>query len=142
MALFDVKKLILSAGVALVMLLAADANANAQSSRQIERERQRIEPDNARYQRERQERYRSDQNSSGVTRRTEQRVNNASYSNGYEQGLVAGEFDGRKRKYNRSNVYRDSGAYPDQGDPTSSDYIYRQGYLHGYNDGYNSIRNY
>jgi hypothetical protein len=56
--------------------------------------------------------------------------------------LLAGEYDRRKRKYNQSNVYRDTGAYPNDGDPTSSDYIYRQGYLQGYNDGYNGIRNY
>lgn len=142
MALFDIKKLILSAGIGLVVLLAANINADAQSSRQIERERQRIERENARYQRERQARYRTDGNGSGVDRRSEQRVNNSTYANGYDQGLIAGEFDRRKRKYNQSNVYRDSGSYPNQGDPTSSDYIYRQGFLQGYNDGYNGIRNY
>ncbi|PYT01951.1 MAG: hypothetical protein DMF63_03715 [Acidobacteria bacterium] len=66
----------------------------------------------------------------------------ATESNGYNQGFQAGQYDRRKRKYNQSNVYRDTGAYPNDGDPTSSDYIYRQGYLQGYNDGYNGTRNY
>jgi hypothetical protein len=142
MALFNIKKVILAAGFSLAILMAANADVNAQSRRDIERERQRIERENARYEREQQRRYRSNRSSSNVSRQTEQRVNNANYANGYQQGLLAGQYDRRKRKYNQSNVYRDTGSYPNQGDPTSSDYIYRQGYLQGYNDGYNGVRNY
>ena len=142
MALFNIKKVILAAGFSFAILMAANADVNAQSRRDIERERQRIERANARYEREQQRRYRSNRSSSNVSRQTEQRVNNANYANGYQQGLLAGQYDRRKRKYNQSNVYRDTGSYPNQGDPTSSDYIYRQGYLQGYNDGYNGVRNY
>jgi hypothetical protein len=145
MALFDIKKILVTFGFGMLIFVAANVDANAQSRREIERERQRIERENARYQRQRQrqqDQYRGDRNNSRVGARTEQRVNNANYSNGYQQGLLAGQYDRRKRKYNQSNVYRDTGAYPNQGDPTSSDYIYRQGYLQGYNDGYNGQRNY
>ena len=142
MALFDIKKVIVAAGFALVVLLTANADVSAQSRREIERERERIERQDARYERERQRYNRNDRTQSGVSRRTEQRIANANYTNGYRQGLLAGQFDRRKRKYNQSNVYRDTGSYPNEGDPTSSDYIYRQGYLAGYNDGYNGVRNY
>ena len=57
-------------------------------------------------------------------------------------GYQAGIYDRRRGKYNQSNVYRDTGSYPNEGDPTSTDYIYRQGYLAGYNDGFNGRRNY
>ncbi|MEP7149444.1 MAG: hypothetical protein ABI857_11235 [Acidobacteriota bacterium] len=136
------RKGILTAGFGLAILIGANVDATAQSRREIERERQRIEREDARYQRERQRRNRNDRNGPVVTRRTEQRVANANYSNGYQQGLLAGEYDRRKRKYDQSNVYRETGSYPNDGDPTSSDYIYRQGYLQGYNDGFNGIRNY
>ena len=142
MALFDIKKSLVLGGFALAIFVAASVDVSAQSRREIERERQRIERENARYQRQQRERYNRNRNGSRVTARTEQRVNNANYSNGYQQGLLAGQYDRRKRKYNQSNVYRDTGSYPNQGDPTSSDYIYRQGYLQGYNDGYNGVRNY
>jgi hypothetical protein len=137
-SLFSIRKIGITAAFAFVVIASASVETSAQSRRDIERERQRIERENARYQRDR----RRDRNSSGVTRRTEQRVANANFAHGYEQGLLAGEYDRRKRKYNQSNVYRDTGSYPNDGDPTSSDYIYRQGYLQGYNDGYNGIRNY
>ncbi len=141
MALFNVKKIVFAATFGLAVLFAASSEVHAQSRRQIERERQRIERENARYRNE-QRRYRNDRDSSVVSRRTEQRVANANYANGYQQGLLAGEYNRRKRKYNQSNVYRNTGAYPNDGDPSSSDYIYRQGYLLGYEDGYNGIRNY
>lgn len=139
MALFDIKKILVGAGIAMVVFVAGADDASAQTRRQIERERQRIERENARYRRERERQYR---NGSVVTRRTEQRVNNANFMNGYQQGLMAGEFDRRSGKYNRSNVYRGSGTSPNDGDPTSSDYIYRQGYLQGYEDGFRGVRNY
>ncbi len=129
MTLFDLKKVVLAGGFGLVVLAGISTNANAQSRREVERERQRIERENARYERDRQRQSQVDRN-------------NANYSHGYQQGLLAGEYDGRKKKYNQSNVYRDTGSYPNAGDPTSSDYIYRQGYLKGYNDGYNGRRNY
>ena len=141
MTLVNIKKLLLTATFGLAILIVGSTDANAQSRREIERERQRIERENAQYQRQ-QRRIRNTRNSSGVSRRTEQRVDNANYSHGYQQGLLAGQYDRRKNKYNQSNVYRDTGSYPNDGDPTSSDYIYRQGYLQGYNDGYNGIRNY
>ena len=140
--LTDLRKVALGALFGLAVLITANSDVAAQSRREIERERQRIERENARYQREQQRRNRNYRNGSGVSRRTEQRVANANYSNGYQYGFMAGEYDRRRGKYNQSNVYRDSGAYPNSGDPTSSDYLYRQGYLQGYNDGYNGVRNY
>ena len=142
MALFDIKKTFVTVGFGLAIFAALNVDANGQSRREMERERQRIQRENDRYERQRQDQYGGNQNGSRVSARTEQRINNSSYSNGYQQGLIAGQYDRRKRKYNRSNVYRDTGAYPNQGDPTSIDYIYRQGYLQGYNDGYNGLRNY
>ena len=55
---------------------------------------------------------------------------------------MAGGYDRRKRKYNQSNVYRNTGAAPYSGDPTNYDYLYRQGYLQGYDDGYYGTRRY
>ena len=141
MTLFEIKKIALTTAFGLALLVVASTDANAQSRRDIERERQRIERENARYQRD-QRRDRNNRNESVVSRRTEQRDADANFSNGYQYGLLAGQFDRRKNKYNQSNVYRGTGAYPNQGDPTSSDYIYRQGYLQGYSDGFNGIRNY
>lgn len=137
---FRLKNAVMAAGLGLLMLVIGSSEASAQSRREIERERQRIERQNARYQRE--QRRNNDRYSSATTARTERRIANANYASGYEQGFIAGEFDRRKGKYNRSNVYRDTGSYPNEGDPTSNDYIYRQGYLQGYNDGFNGIRNY
>lgn len=141
MALFNIKKIAIAATFGLAVLFSASSDVRAQSRREIERERQRIERENTKYRND-QRRNRNNRTDSGVSRRTEQRVANANYTNGYQQGLLAGEYDRRKRKYNQSNVYRDTGAYPNDGDPTSSDYIYRQGYLQGYSDGYNGVRTY
>jgi hypothetical protein len=138
----NIKRIAVGIFAIFMLMLISDTSANAQSRRDIERERQRIARENARYERDRQQQYyRGSRNGNTVSRRTEQRVNNANYSNGYEQGFQAGQFDRRKRNYNQSNVYRDTGRYPNDGDPTSSDYIYRQGYLQGYSDGYNGVRN-
>lgn len=142
MALFNIKKFAIATGVLLVIFVAGNGEASAQSRRDVERERQRIERENARYQRDRQRRYRDNRNDAVVSRRTEQRINNSTYSTGYQQGLLAGEYDRRSGKYNRSNVYRDTGASPNEGDPSSSDFIYRQGYLEGYNNGFHGTRNY
>ena len=124
--------------VVLFVILAAQTDVSAQSRRELERERQRIERENARYRQSRQRDYRNNRS----TRQAEQRIANSTYATGYEQGLLAGRYDRRKGKYNQSNVYRDTGSYPNAGDPTSADYIYRQAYLQGYTDGYNGIRNY
>ena len=133
MGFLNVKKIVLGVFVGFVVILAANSDANAQSRRELER--QRIERQNTRDQRN----YRNDRRS---TQQAEQRVANSTYATGYEQGMLAGQYDRRKGKYNRSNVYRDTGSYPNAGDPTSADYIYRQAYLQGYNDGFNGIRNY
>lgn len=55
-------------------------------------------------------------------------------NSGYQQGVLAGQYDRRKGRYNQSNVYRDNVW---NGDPTGWDYYYRQGYLQGYQAGYN-----
>jgi hypothetical protein len=141
MGYFDLKKIAVGMFASLVIVLAG-TDASAQSRRDIERERQRIQRQNERYDRTRQRTYRNDGLNSGSGRRTEQRTTNTNYAAGYDQGFQAGQMDRRKGKYNRSNVYRDTGAYPNEGDPTSNDYVYRRGYLQGYNDGFNGIRNY
>ena len=133
MGFLNIKKVVLGISVGIVVILAANSDASAQSRR--ETERQRIERQNTRDQRN----YRNDRQ---ATRQSEQRIANSTYATGYQQGMLAGQYDRRKGKYNRSNVYRDTGAYPNSGDPTSADYIYRQAYLQGYNDGFNGIRNY
>ena len=137
MGFLNMKKAALGIFVGLVVMLGANSNVSAQSRRELERERQRIERENAR-----QNRQRSYRNNSQSTAQAEQRLANSTYATGYDQGLMAGQYDRRRGKYNRSNVYRDTGAYPNGGDPTSTDYIYRQAYLQGYNDGFNGRRNY
>ena len=140
MSLSTFRRIFLVGAAAFVMLFVCSADASAQSRREIERERLRVERENARYERDRRRDRRA--RNPVVTRRAGDRVFDGNYVHGYQEGLMAGQFDRRKGKYNNSNVYRDTGAYPNQGDPTSSDYIYRQGYLQGYQDGYNGIRNY
>ena len=136
MALLKTKKFMIGAIFGLVVFVAGISDVNAQSRRDIERERQRIEREERRL-----EKQRGRNRQSGVGRVTERRVDNANYNTGYQQGFLAGQFDGRKRKYNQSNVYRGTGTAPNDGDPTSSDYIYRQGYLRGYEDGFHGRRN-
>ena len=138
MTRLDIRKFAVAAGLGLAIFVVGNSSVTAQSRRDIERERRRIEKQNARYERD-QRRY---DNSTRVSAQTEQRITNANYATGYQQGFLAGQYDRRKRKYNQSNVYRDTGSYPNQGDPTSNDYVYRQGYLQGYDDGFNGIRNY
>jgi hypothetical protein len=140
MGFFNIKKITFGIFVGMIVMLAANSDVSAQSRREVERERQQIERENARYERQRGNRnYR---NGNQATRQYQQRGANPSYTMGYDQGFQAGQFDRRSGKYNRSNVYRDTGASPNQGDPSSTDYIYRQGYLQGYNEGFNGIRNY
>src|SRR5688572_26148222 len=99
----DLKKVVVGALLGMAFLLVANSDVNGQSRREIERERQRIERENARYQREQQRRNRNYRNGSAVTRRSEQRVANANFSNGYQYGFMAGEYDRRRGKYNQSN---------------------------------------
>ena len=133
MALFDIRKTMIVAAIGITIVFVGSGEASAQSRRDIERERQRVE----REQRRNRQR-RGDQ----ATVYSRREVNNSTFATGYQYGLQAGQFDRRRKKYNESNVYRDTGSYPNSGDPSSSDYIYRQGYLAGYNDGYNGRTNY
>ena len=135
MSLFKFKNIAIMAAMGLMLLVVGSSDVNAQTRREIERERQRIERDQRRIARQRQQRDRGYRGSEG-------RIYNANYDHGYQQGMLAGQYDRRRGKYNQSNVYRGTGAYPNGGDPTSSDYIYRQGYLQGYNDGFYGRRNY
>lgn len=132
MSQLDIRKIGVGFAIGIVFLIAGSSDVSAQSRRDRERERQRIE----REQRRQQTQVR------GNERVTERRVNNANYITGYQQGVIAGEFDRRKKKYNQSNVYRGTGSYPNSGDPTQADYVYRQGYLEGYNDGFYGRRKY
>lgn len=128
----------LMAGLAFAVLIATATDAAAQSRRDIERERQRIErqrQNDARQDR-RSGRYRDNRGNSSEN--PNRAAVNAAVYQGYQQGLVAGRSDGRVGKYNRFNVYRNTGSAPNSGDPTSWDYLYRQGYLEGYEDGYHS----
>jgi hypothetical protein len=130
MPLFDIKKLVLIGSIAFTFLVVGGSDVAAQSRREIERERQRVERAQRRAEQQRQPR-------AGSYNRMMDYANNAHFNQGYEQGRIAGEWDRRKRKYNQSNVHRNTGSAPYAGDPTSLDYIFRQGYLQGYNDGYN-----
>lgn len=139
---FNFKKIVTAAALGFGFLIAGTVDTNAQSSRDIERERQRIErqdqriaKQNARTERERRRQARQRRDQGGVD--TYYNGPDRIYPQGYEQGLIAGQADGRDRKYNRFNVYRNSGSAPNAGDPTAVDYVYRQGYLQGYEDGYN-----
>ena len=133
MTILRLKKLTFVAFVASVLLLIGSSDVNAQSRRELERQRQRIEREQRQIERERR---------SGSYRATERRINNSSYNSGYDQGFLAGQYDRRRGKYNQSNVYRGTGSAPYSGDPTSLDYLYRQGYLKGYDDGYYGRPNY
>jgi hypothetical protein len=133
MSLFDIRKTAIAAAIGLTIFVACATDTSAQTRREIRRERQRIEREQQRLDRQGAQ--------YGNNRVTERQINNANYRQGYEQGMIAGQYDRRKRKYNLSNVYRGTGAYPNGGDPTNTDYIYRQGYLQGYDDGFHG-RNY
>lgn len=141
MSLFDLRKTVIAVAIGLMVVIVGSENASAQSRRDTERERQRIERENnARYERDRQRQYQRDR--SNDYRGTSQRITNINFANGYQYGYQAGANDRRKGKYNRSNVYRNTPSAPYQGDPSSVDYIYRQGYLAGYEDGFYGRQNY
>ena len=135
MSLSGFKRIFIGISIGLSVLLIGTSEAQAQSHRERQRELRRIQ-ENARVERQR------------TTRMTRQETSarrdiaNAYFQGGYEQGFLAGVSDARRKKYNRSNVYRGTGSAPNLGDPTSSDYIYRQGYLAGYEDGYHGRRNF
>jgi hypothetical protein len=134
MALFNLKRAVITATSALLFVtFAGSSEANGQSRRDIQRERQRIE---------REQRRVADQRQANRNSRVIRRAENAHYDHGYAQGLLAGQYDRRRGKFNQSNVYRGTGSYPNAGDPTNTDYIYRQGYLQGYSDGFYGPRNY
>lgn len=135
-----------------LLLIAGASEANAQSRREIERERQRIERQQRRANRDvrrqqRQDRDYRDDGYYGSDRDYRSgsvyngRYNRAALDQGYQVGYAAGQRD-RGKKYGRSNVYRNTGSYPTNGDPSSADYLHRQGYLQGYEDGYYGRRNY
>jgi hypothetical protein len=149
--------------VGVALLIGSALDSSAQSRRDVERERERYERQqeaiarqNARRERERRQRIREGRRSDDpyyngggyyndgdpYYRGSVRGAVNATVLQGYQQGLMAGQNDGAKRKYNRSNVYRNTGSAPNLGDPTSWDYLYRQGYLEGYEDGYYGRRRY
>jgi len=64
----------------------------------------------------------------------------AAVNAGYQQGIIAGQRDRSRNKYNQSNVYRGTSQRPD--DINQYEYNYRQGFLEGYEDGYNGRRQY
>ena len=121
MLIRHIKGIAAALSIAIMILVAGAMDASGQSRRESRRIRQ---------EQNRQTQIR------GTQRQVENRINNANYITGYQQGLLAGEYDRRKKKYNQSNVYRGTGSYPTSGDPTAADYIYRQGYLDGYSDGF------
>ena len=138
----NVKRFLVIAFAVFAVVAGTSIDASAQNRRNNERERQRIERQNERLERQRdrqrQTQY-NDRNRGYNTGSNRAGLNNA-VNIGYQQGLLAGQSDRRARKYNRFNVYRDSGSAPNSGDPTSYDYLYRQGYLQGYEDGYHGRR--
>ena len=119
------------------------SDASAQTRRQIEQQRQRAERQNERQERRRGTDYQYGNDRDGNDRNGSRSagLNNA-VRMGYQQGLIAGEADRRKKKFNRSNVYRNTGTARNGGDPSTYDYLYRQGYLEGYEDGYYGRRRY
>ncbi len=149
-------KVLFTIGFGLAILGGMAVETDAQSRREIQRERERYE--RAQRQSERQNIRRARQNrSNGVVvvdptsdavadityfPGSPRQAMNASLRQGYEQGMIAGQFDSRKKKYNNSNVYRDTGRSPNSGDPSAADYYHRQGYLEGYEDGYYGRRRY
>jgi len=145
MRTFGIKNLTVLAGLVFAMVIVSATETSAQTRREIEQERQRIEREQRNYERQnrRLERQRNRQrqargyvNDGANDRRLSRASVNATLFQGYQQGLMAGESDRRARKYNRLNVYRNTGSAPNAGDPTSTDYLYRQGYLEGYEDGF------
>lgn len=145
MRIFKLKNIAIFSGIALTMLVGFANDASAQSRRQIERERYERQQQEDERQNRRQNRNRNRrqaENDITYFPGSQRQAMNANAQQGYDQGLIAGQYDARKRKYNSSNVYRNTGSAPNSGDPSAPDYAYRQGYLQGYEDGYNGRRNF
>ena len=111
------------------VLFVGSYHANAQRSRYDSRDRYRTQSRNDRQRADRDSRERNQ----GLSRRDV----NVILLQGYENGLQAGRNDRSRGKFNASNVYRNTPLRPYGGDTSSADYLYRQGYLEGYEDGYN-----
>ena len=117
-----------------MILFAGSMETSAQTRREVERERQR--------QQQRYERQRRNEVYMNRSSRLPNRTVKNLLLQGYENGLRAGQMDRSKRKFNASNVYRNTPSRPYNGDAGSADYLYRQGYLEGYEDAYNGRRRY
>jgi hypothetical protein len=138
MRIFGIKKILTAAvlGLGLVAFGSVDANAQSRRDRElqrIQREQQRIQRE---YQRAARQRARDRRNDVYMGGRG---VSSNAFRMGYDFGFQAGANDGRRGKYNQSNVYRSTPAWSG-GDPSSADYLYRQGYLQGYEDGFRNGR--
>jgi hypothetical protein len=170
MRTFNLKTIALGVGLGFALLAGSALEVDAQSPREIQRQREareaaeyqqrvyqqqqreyrRQQQRNARRNSRNQDRYGRDQYYGGQQSveelsyfpGTPRQAMNATLRQGYSQGLMAGQFDARKKKYNQSNVYRNTGSRPNSGDPSGADYLYRQGYLEGYEDGYYGRRRY
>lgn len=145
----NIKNIAVGAVFGFAVLVTGTVDVDAQTRRDRERERQRIErlqererqrQRNVRTNRNRRDRIIYDNRGNGVI--VQGQPTYAAPSTGYQYGYQAGVNDRRSGKYNRSNVYRNTGSRPNAGDPTSADYRYRQAYLEGYNDGFNGRRRY
>lgn len=140
MKLFNIRKIAITTAFGFAILIVGSFEVSAQSRREMERERQRIAREQRRIDRENQRANRQWQRQNRNNRNVYDGRRGGIppvVAQGYDQGFIAGQNDRRSGKYNRSNVYRNTGAYPNEGDPSSTDYLYRQGYLQGYNDGFN-----
>jgi hypothetical protein len=147
MKIFKLKSIAIFSSIALIMVAGLATDASAQSRREIERDRERYERQQREYERQnrrqgRNRNRRQAENDITYFPGSRRQAMNANAQQGYDQGLIAGQYDARKKKYNNSNVYRNTGVYPNSGDPSAPDYAYRQGYLQGYEDGYHGRRNY
>ena len=137
MKTFHIRNIAVALVIGVSALLFSAVDTNAQSRREIERERER---QSSRYYRQQQRRDNDFQSrNQGMTRRDV----NILLLQGYENGLQAGRYDRGRGKFNASNVYRGSGSGPNPAvDTSSADYLYRKGYLEGYEDGYSGRKRY
>ncbi len=153
MKMKGLRKVLFTLGIGLIIAGGSAFEADAQSRREVQRERERYERAQREYERQNARRARQNRSNRVVvvdpTRGvvadqtyfpgSPRQAMNASLRQGYEQGMIAGRYDRQKKKFNNSNVYRNT---PNSGDTSSSDYYHRQGYLEGYEDGYYGRRRY
>jgi len=153
MKLSKLKKALIASVIGLMALLGTSETANAQTRRQVRRQRQQVirQQQRAIRQQQRQVRRQIRQNNryrvyrNGRYYETDNRgaeLLRRAVNLGYQQGVRAGQYDRNHRRrssYNNSSIYR-SGTYGYQNYVSSSQYQYyfRQGFLRGYQDGYNS----